>query len=834
MNPLRVAVIGGGVAGLSTAWHLLELWEAAGEEGRDVPPLELHLVAQLVPHAESEGSGLGGKAMSRHFEGRHDLAHGGLDRAAFYGPMLPWAGTVPHGYHILWEYPNLRRMLREPGEGDDLGGMLRPPGGAGVIASFQGDIGDPTPGGPGIGLMGLVDPDRPETAFRPVTRELLALRGTAWAGPFLSLFERLFEGLSDGIDPFSFADLFYAHEVDLELRLALILASLSARTLDPERATVTVDGVARPLTEVEYEVWAERLIVEWASQSPLRGVLPEEALDGLADGAGELGRWLLAARARFGPSAALLESLVESRPFWDELVGLLPDAIEDDVRRWLRVWSETERVVRAVPFALARLAAGDYPVWRTLHFRFAPDATFASPYSFDAAQAARSLAFCFVTPRASRMWSPDGGRIQRLWLRFWRRIEARAAALGPRVSLQVHEGRAWRVEAADDGTLGLTWGGVLGHGHGPGSDLSYPHVASLDARWPGPADPEVLLLDACVPSMGPGMLEPLLDGPAFAAARAQVRPLADRANETLELLLWLREPVDWSAAAREGMAVASITGLEGPFCLLADYRCGLWSEEMLAKERPFGPDEPFAGSLLETCGGFQDLYACLDRADAFGWPAETKAAIRDLLHRPEHFSERDARPWPGAVSDWHGRRADGTWTDARAREGWDDWVVASRWLVWGWLAQLATIQSLGPRAVRQLARVRDRLDPRGQDRAAILAPPAELLADVRYVVMRNTNRRSRFFNPGVGDWARRPVSGLPLAGAPRVFPAGDWTRNGLDVVSMEGACLSGMRAARGVYRALVGEPPGGAPEAIPVLPPSSWYGGLDPFERGGR
>lgn len=837
MEPVRLTVLGGGVAGLAAVYRVLELWEARRAAGLPARPLDLHFVAQLVPDAHSEGSGLGGKAMSRHFEGRYDLAHDGMDRVLFYGPMMPWAGTVPHGYHILWEYPNLRRLLREPGEDDDLGGMLRPPGGAGVIASFQATLSDPSPGGPGIGLMGLCDPDRPETAFRPVTRQLLALRGTRWAGPFLGAFERLFESAADGIDPFSFADLFYAHEVDIELRLSLILASLHARTLDPERTTVWLDGREVPLTEVEYDVWARSLVRDWARRNPLKGLLPDRAWRWIADDLEATGDLVLDLNRRFGASAHLLETLIESRRFGKVLSALVPDAIEDDLKNLLHLYSETERVVREIPAALARLADGDYPIWRTLHFRFAPDATFASPYSFDAAQAARSLALCFVTPRASRMWSPDGGRIQRLWLRLWRRIEARAAALGPEVRLRVDAGRAWRIEQLPTGEVGVTWGRVIGHGFGGRTDLGYPHQPSLDAAWPEPDDAQTELVDAVIPTMGPSMLEPLLVGDTLAPARAQVAPLVRHANETLELLLYLKEPIDWAPAAREGMAVASITGLEGPFCLLADYRCGLWSRAALDAERPFGPDVPFHGSILETCGGMSELYACLDRPDAYGWPTETKAAIRDLLHRPAWFGQQDDRAWPGDQSNWKGVRADGTWTPERAAStaAWEDWVVASRWLVWGWLSQLCAIQSLGARAIRQLAAYRDRLDPRGVDRAALLAPPQELLADVRYVVMRNANRRNRFFNPGVGDWAKRPISGRPLEGTRRIFPAGDWTRNGLDVICMEAAVLSGQRAADAAFGQVLGEPlPEGAPRAIPVLPASSWYEGLDPFDRGSR
>ena len=830
--PVKVAVVGGGVAALSSAIHLLEIWDARRKAHLPPLPLELHVIAPLAPHAGSEGSGLGGKAMSRSYEGRYDAAHDGMDRQPFYGPMMPERGTIPHGYHILWEYPNLRRMVRAPGEDDSLSGLFRPPGGAGVIASFQANLDDPTPGGPGIGLMGVVDPGHPETATLPVTRDLLSLRGSPLAGVFTRLFERLFSDLAGGIDPFQFADLFYAHEIDLELRVALIAASVSARGLNPETATIRVDGVDRLLTDVEYSVWAEEAVGGWARRLGERdapyGDAWNELVGALApfleEVRGEANSWL--------SRAAILESLVE-RDSTSPLFALLPDAVEERLGALRRVYVETERIVRDLPGALIRLGTGRYPLWRTLHFRFSPDATFASPYSFDAAQAVRSLSFCFDTPRASRMWSADGAKIQRLWLRYWRRLEALAAENAPTVTLAIHEGRVASL-TQDPAGWAVVWGGVLGHGPPGATDLGYPHQSSLRVDAPPPIGATTVRVDAVITGCGPAHLQGILAGEDLGAARRRLAPLQTQANVTLELLLWTRDPIAWSDAARRGLAGAAITGLEGPFCMLADYRCGLWSEQALAEERPFGVDRPFSGSVIESCGSYADLYAALDRPDAYGWDNATRDRIRSLLSDPQHFESVDTRPRPHDERSYHRPVADGTWSAARMADGagWEDWMLAARWLAWGFLRQLAQIQSLGPQAVRQLAWYADRLDPRRLDRAAVLSPPAELLGDVRYVVMRNANRRSRFFCPGVGDWAKRPVSGVALPGTRTLFPAGDWTRNGLDVICMEGACLSGMRAARAVYGELVTSAvPDGTPAPIRVLPVSQWYDGVDPMAR---
>ena len=165
----------------------------------------------------------------------------------------------------------------------------------------------------------------------------------------------------------------------------------------------------------------------------------------------------------------------------------------------------------------------------------------------------------------------------------------------------------------------------------------------------------------------------------------------------------------------------------------------------------------------------------------------------------------------------------------------DDWWVASRWLAWQFLRQLSTVAALGPRAVRQFASFAELINPKNLNREQILHPSAELKGQIRYVVMVNAKARNRIFSPGAGLWPHRAVSGAALPDAPRVFPAGDWTRNGLDVVCMEAACLSGMRAARGAYQAIRGEPvPKATPAMTAVLPPASWYQGLDPMERPGE
>lgn len=831
----RIAVAGGGVAGLSAVLHLLEIQQralaGAGARGGSALPtaeLEIVFIAPLVPGEGSEGSGLGGKAMSRTFVGRYDAAHENMDRQLFYGPAMPESGTVPHGYHVLWGYPNLRRMLTRPGEGPDLSGMLRPPGGSRVISSFQGVLDDPTPGGPGIARMGLCDPDDPATATRDVTRALFRLRDTPLVRPLFTLFELLFGTLLDGgptkageagpgLKPLAFADLLFATEVDLEMRLALIAAALEARRIDPETATIEVDGVETPLWNVEYDVWA-------------RGFLVNDATD-------LLGRLARLPQEPGGPGGGLLGAVVggvldllREGSALARLVGVLLDAGDDDVtpepgddpgllddcRLIFRAFAD---LLADLPAAAARLATGTYPVWRTLHFRFAPDATFASPYSFDAAQAVRSLAFCFLEPAASRMWSADGARSQRLWLRLWENVQ-RAAADLPNVRLTIYEGRVASTRTLADGRLEILVGKTLGHGavkHG--KDLGYPHQPDLR---PPPAPGEVRSLgvfDAFVPTLPPALLADILP-----AARPRLAPLIPIATVSTELILWTRESIEYGPAAREGLANAAIAGLEGPFCLLADYRCGLWSDEELAKEDPFG-DGAFTGSIIESCGGFDDLWAAKDREDAYGWPAEIKEALRGLLAAPEKFQAVQQRAWPHDESgQWKARVADGTWTDAllSGKEGHDDWVAASRWFVWGYLRQLSACQSLGPRAVRQFAHYASLLDPRHVPRSELLHPPAPLLGQVRWVVMRNANRRSRFFTPGVGDWPRRPLSGEPLV--PRVYPAGDWTRNGLDVVCMEAACISALRATRSAWETATGKQlPDGVPQTIPVLPPASWY-----------
>lgn len=835
--PNKIAVVGAGVAGLSTVTHLMEIWEARKAAGLPVDRLEITFVASLTLDHYADGSGLAGKAMSRSYEGPYDRF--GHARALFYGPMMPHRGVIPHGYHVVWAYPNLRRMLGD-GAADEGsppldGGLLRPKGGAGLIAVFQGNLDDPSPGGPGIALMGLSDPSVPASATRPATRALYRLVGTplgqVFLKPFMGLFGEVVEATFAGVHPLFFADLFYAHEVDLEMRLALTVASLRARITDPERATVRVKGEERPLWDVEYTDDLDAMVQRWAAalvnatERPLVSQLLSEI---------KARTWLLEAQVEAGDEDGLSD--------WAR--KLLPDGIEDEVEDAMTVVRETERVLRDVPRALLRLASGDYPVSRTLHLRFGPDATFTSPYSFDAASAMRSLAFVFTTPRSARNWTPDGARIQRLWVRFWERAHAIAARNPESISLNVEQARVHSLAPTPDGAgVRVEYGDWLGHGLalGPagantaGADLSYPHTHMQRAAMPPPANLRHVDVDLVIPTVPAPILRELLDPAAFPAARAALEPLTDANNATLEIVLWTAERVQYGDAAARGLAISSITGLEGGFCLLADYSQGLWSPEALAEENPFGTGQ-FSGSVLESCGGFDDLWAALDRDDAWGWPVEVKEALRDLVARPEHVGRPDGRRWTADEAGWERKRASGTWSPERlgSADAMNDWWVASRYLAWQFLRQLSTVQALGARAVRQFAGFAELLDPRLLKREEILHPPESLTQQIRYVVMVNAKARNRIFSPGVGLWPHRAVSGVPLADAPRIFPAGDWTRNGLDVICMEAACLSGMRAARGAYQALRGEAvPEGTPPMTQVLPKASWYQGTDPLERPG-
>ncbi|RME23294.1 MAG: hypothetical protein D6798_13830 [Deltaproteobacteria bacterium] len=825
-----VTVVGAGVSGLAATMHLIELWTAAGADpdGAAAEPLEIHLVAPLVPTG-GNGSGLGGKAMSREFEG--PVGHG-LDRSLIYGPMLPHKGGVPHGYHVMWEYPNLRRMLGdgEPGEASPPidGGLLRPRGGAAALAVFQGRIDDPTPGGPGVAIMGLSDPEHPETATLPVTRALFRLADSPLLAIFGDLFRAIFAELSDGIDPLFFADLFYADEVDLEMRLALIAASLVTRTTDPENDTVVIDGQERHLWEVEYDAWLQAALSTWAR--PLAERLRQPPLSTMLE---TLGAWRRVLDAAIPTDD---DEGDEGGWFHRALRAVLSDRQEQALDDLRLVIDETLPILVELPTAATRLLAGEYPVDKTLHFRFGPDSTFTSPYSYDAATAIRSLAFVFTTPRSARVWSADGGHWHRLWLRLWDRVKARAAATDGRVILHIHPGRATAL-APDDtsatGRVSVTVSPIRGHGFDSGSDLGWPHTHRL-TPWGGPDTiATVIESDVVIPAVSPTNLRALLPEDA-AEAHAVLAPLEPFQNPTLEIMMWTRDRIEWAEHVARGMQGSSITGLEGGWCLLADYTCGMWSSAELAAQDPFG-EGSFSGSILESCGGFDDIFACRTRDDAFGWPEIVKQAIADLVARPEHHARTDDRPWPHDESDWRARRAGGEWTPERlaAPEARDDWFVASRWMAWQFLRQLAAIQDLGPRAVRQLARYAALIDPRRLDRDEILHPPESVRSQIRYVVMVNAKPRNRIFSPSVGTWPLRPVSGLPLPGLPRVLPTGDWTRNGLDVICMEAATIGAMRTTRAAFRLLTGElPPRGAPEPTPVLPRASWYSGVDPLLRG--
>ena len=241
---------------------------------------------------------------------------------------------------------------------------------------------------------------------------------------------------------------------------------------------------------------------------------------------------------------------------------------------------------------------------------------------------------------------------------------------------------------------------------------------------------------------------------------------------TVNLQAWFQEP---GLLSDEGSPTGNyrnvIAGLE-PLCVIVDYKNVL----------PMYRDDPrFPGSVLEINGSLQELespehYGYFESKTRFGRPDESKTiefARTIMLDIAERYRfpklkaavERDAfLDWPEM---WEGRQL---WSEKGTR-----------------------------------------------------IPP---------FLWKNTDPYNRFFVTGPGTLQYRPWTwrksypddylALRMPGYPgpkgypdNLFLAGDWTRNGFDIPSMEGAARSGRMAALSLIKAALGA---GDPTADPTLP----------------
>ncbi|HNC96851.1 MAG TPA: hypothetical protein PKW90_12045, partial [Myxococcota bacterium] len=313
-------VVGSGVGGLCTALHLVQQWRRAPERARLQILLEEAPVRVWV-------------------------------QPAFLRPVQ---GSAPDGCPFL-------RAADSAG----LAGLRRLSSHAILLWDAQ----DPPPGGPGIGSFSLLDPQDPSRARTAGARALLQLHQqgpTAW---MLGVVQELVSA-GVGTDVLPYLDLFFSHELDVELRLALIGLLIDLRR--PGLREEKFHG--KSLHTVRFSEWLEQYI----------------AGDALV-----MRQRLEAAKPHWEWAATMLElaegnldAALGGHPF---LRSLLADETEEAT---LTLGRELERVLREIPPAVARMEAGNLRIWIDPLAHFGPD--FALLGSLSAYEALGLLAAVFA------------------------------------------------------------------------------------------------------------------------------------------------------------------------------------------------------------------------------------------------------------------------------------------------------------------------------------------------------------------------------------------------------------------------------------------------------
>jgi hypothetical protein len=348
-------VVGSGVGGLCTALHLVQLWRGAPQGAR------LQIILEEAPVR-------------------------------------------------TWPQPEILRSVQ--GSTPDGSPFLREENAPGLVglrrishqALLLWDAQDPPPGGPGIGRFSLVDPGEPSQAQTEGGRALLQLQQkgpTAW---MLGVVRELLSAGS-GADILPYLDLFFNHELDVELRLALIGLLIELRR--PGLREGKLHGKA--LHTVRFSEWLEQYIAGDA-------VVMRQRLE--------------AAKPHWAWAATMLElaegNLDAASKGHPILRALLADKTEEAT---LTLGRELERVLREIPPAVARMEAGDLRIWTDPLAHFGPD--FALLGSLSAYEALGLLADVFAQPRDARLYRAGVGLSDQL-----HRLLAQRVAADPRLHLR--------------------------------------------------------------------------------------------------------------------------------------------------------------------------------------------------------------------------------------------------------------------------------------------------------------------------------------------------------------------------------------------------------------
>lgn len=796
-GPRRIVILGGGIAGLACA----DAITAALEENPGGPAADVH-----VTLVEGE-SFAGGRATS--FP---------LDGSSARHPYAPSHTSVPHGIHFVWgSYAHTLRLC------GDLGVPLSPATGTPTYGAWLAPPDVPGDGPARVVAVHVCDPARPEEAWQEGARAVLrAVRDGAPAVAFLERFMSDHLGVNvEADDTLSYMDiLFDEQNLAPELRWTLFLTGAlwgrlgMAETSPLLRALL--DG--RNPTDVDIgELWEPvftdwvlpRVHGAWAELRSLLGARPDEPrglIAGLLD-------------ATVGTTIAVADDVVDAV---EGLVGRLPGAgpglpgtrlLPDVVRTMAAVSDLLLLLLRDVGAIMARPRPWDPR--SSGYLKNVLKAAFSSPYGLDVATAVRDAQFGLRNYEGALLRVFDGDDSRAMWEALRARVAARFSSGA--VAGEIRSETWCRALLVDNGAVSGVELTARGRRRSPDVPATRP-VALGRATDP-------VVADAVVSTLLPQSLARLLPatgGEPAAELTRRLHELGRYMNETINLQLFFpaRHELPFPAAppASSETPPFSISNLEGPFTIIVDLgRC--WSRQAFESIRlADGDNDAFAGTAWELVGNYPDLYTHDARAHRGRrqWPLEVQQELAALLHDPDDFvaTTIDTRPWlhdadaPGRLDP----PVSGEVKPARAADYERRWRErATPLIVSQTLRQLATMPGMARRTSRYL---REQAEPIGAGQSTAM----------RFTLVRNCHAENRFFSAEPGLYSLRPHARFETS-VRRLWAAGDWTRNGLNVQAMEPAVISGLQAAAGVLeRMRAGGLDGLRPPLITpaVLPDDAW------------
>ncbi len=441
-------------------------------------------------------------------------------------------------------------------------------------------------------------------------------------------------------------------------------------------------------------------------------------------------------------------------------------------------------VARDTATMLARAAT--YHPKRSGYLKNILKAAFSSPYALDAATAIRDAQFGLRNYPGAMLRTFDGDDSRATF-------DAVRAMISTRIDgVRVRGGflRAWAKRVECD-ALGVRRVELAEHVSRPPAP-----IPSVRPAKPGPTT-STLEADVVISTLLPQCLVTLLpkaDAKTEELHRS-LRTLGRFMNETVNLELFFPEKHALPfLAVPEGSIETppfSISNIEGPFTIVIDLERA-WSHDAFTSielER-HGP-KPFQGTAWELVGAYADLFTFDEHAHhgRYQWPLATQQKLARLLHDPDDFvpGTIDTRAWvhdvgapgrlpPPILGEVKPERA------ADYLRKWHD--EATPLIAANAMRQLAALPRLAERTRRYLLDHADRIESR-------TASP------VKFTLVRNCQAENRFFSAEPGLFGLRPHARFETA-LRGLFVAGDWTRNGLNLQSMEAAVVSGVQAAHAV------------------------------------